>query len=71
MWLWIGIGLGALFALSLLVGLALAAMLGAISQGVTKLHETRFDARPVKPPTRRRRLDEVAARVAGALEPYA
>jgi hypothetical protein len=80
MWLWIGIGLGAFFGLSILVGLAVAAMLGAISRGVTELHEEIFEAGPcaVEPPTkrrrhrpRRRRRDEVAARVLGELEPHA
>jgi hypothetical protein len=39
MWLWMGVGLGAFLVVSLLVALALAAMLGAISGGVTELHE--------------------------------
>jgi hypothetical protein len=75
MWLWIGIGLGAFFALSALISLAFAAMLGAISQGVTELQEGLFEATAWagEPPPRRRRsrrrrrrLDEVTAR---ALEP--
>lgn len=57
MWLWIGIGLGAFLALSLLVGAALAAMLGAISQGVTEMHEGLVDADAwtTAPPTAQRR----------------
>ncbi len=53
MWLWIGIGLGAFVALSVVVGLALAAMLGAINQGVTELHEA--EAWAAAPTTARRR----------------
>jgi len=80
MWLWIGIGLGAFFALSALVGLALAAMLGAISRGVAELHEQLFEAEAwaVEPPTRRRRsrrsrrrLDEVTAHGVRELERHA
>ncbi|HEY2374282.1 MAG TPA: hypothetical protein VGH82_17310 [Gaiellaceae bacterium] len=79
MWLWIGIGLGAFFALSVLVGLALAAMLGTISRGVTEMHEGLFDAdvRPVQPPPERRRQrlrrrphDEVTAHARRELEPH-
>lgn len=78
MWLWIGIGLGAFFALSILVGLALAAMLGTISRGVTEMHEGLFDAdpRPAESPAerrhrrlRRRHLDEVTAHALCELEP--
>ena len=70
MWLWIGIGLGAFFAVSVLVGVALAAMLGTISHGVTEMHEGLLEdeAWASAPPTRRgrrspgrRRLDEVTA----------
>lgn len=68
MWLWIGIGLGAFFGLSILIGLALAAMLGTISRGVMEMHEELFEAEAwaVRPPTPRRRLlhrrlDEVTA----------
>jgi len=80
MWLWIGIGLGAFFALSVLVGLVLAAMLGAITRGVTELHEELFktEAWPAELPTRqrrrrprRRRLDEVTAHAFGELERHA
>jgi len=79
MWLWIGIGLGAFFAVSVLVGLALAAMLGTISRGVTEMHEELFEAEAwtVEPPTqrrrgrlRRRRLDEVTAHAFRELEPH-
>jgi hypothetical protein len=57
MWLWIGIGLGAFFALSVLVGAALAAMLGTISHGVTEMHEELFEAEAwaVQPLTTHRR----------------
>lgn len=76
MWLWIGIGLGAFFALSALVGLAVGAMLGAISGGVTELHEGLFEAADwaAEPPARQRRsrlrrrqLDEVTAHALGNL----
>jgi hypothetical protein len=79
MWLWIGIGLGAFFALSVLVGLALAAMLGSISHSVAEMHEGLFEPETwaVEPPTqrrrarlRRRRLDEVAAHALRELEPH-
>jgi hypothetical protein len=77
MWLWIGIGLGAFFALSVLVGVALAAMLGTISRGVTEMHEGLFEtAARVEAPVprrrrlRRRRLDEVAAHSLCELEPH-
>lgn len=68
MWLWIGIGLGAFFGLSILIGVALAAMLGTISRGVAELHEA--EAWAVQPPTpgrsrrvrlRHRQVDELAA----------
>jgi hypothetical protein len=57
MWLWIGIGLGVFFALSVVVGAALAAMLGTIGRGVTELHEELFeaDAWAAAPPTAHRR----------------
>ena len=79
MWLWIGIGLGAFVVLSVLVGLALGAMLGTISRGVTELHEELFEAErwAAEPPTqqrqrrlRRRRLDEVTAHSLRELEPH-
>ena len=78
MWLWIGIGLGAFFAVSLLVGLALAAMLGTISSGVTELHEGLLSADAAEPPARprrralrlRRSLDEVTAHGLYGLEPH-
>lgn len=66
MWLWIGVGLGAFFFLSVLLGLALGAILGAISRGVTEMHEG--DAWATKPPTRataeaeERELEERAIR---------
>lgn len=78
MWLWIGIGLGAFFALSVLVGLALAVMLGTISRGVAELHEGLFEpeTRAVERPSpsrrgrrRRRRLDELMGRALRELEP--
>jgi hypothetical protein len=77
MWLWIGIGLGAFFAVSVLIGLALAAMLGTISRDVTELHDALFEAWVVEPPPqsrrsrlRRRRLDEVTAHSFRGLEPH-
>lgn len=77
MWLWIGVGLAGFFALSALMGLALAAMLGSISQGVAELHEELFEFRPepAEPrlePRRRRRvrrpLDDVTAHALYELE---
>ena len=79
MWLWIGIGLGVFFGLSILIGLALAAMLGTISRGVTELHAELFEAEAwaTRPPTRRRRLrlrhrqlDEVTAHSFCELGPH-
>ena len=81
MWLWIGIGLGAFFGLSILFGLALAAMLGTISRGVTEMHEDLFEAEAwaTRPPTprrsgrlrlRHRQLDEVTAHAFRGLEPH-
>lgn len=79
MWLWIGIGLGTFFALSALVGLALAAMLGTISRGVSQMHEELFEAKAwaVVPPAQRRRsrlrrrgLGEVTAHALRELEPH-
>jgi hypothetical protein len=79
MWLWIGIGLGAFFVVSILLGVGLAAMLGTISRGVTEMHEELFEteAWAVGPPTprrrgrlRRRRLDEVTAHSLCELEPH-
>jgi hypothetical protein len=79
MWLWIGIGLGAFFGVSVLVGLALAAMLGTISRGVTEMHKELFEAEAwaAEPPTQRRRgrlrrrqLDEVTAHTLRELEPH-
>ena len=80
MWLWIGIGLGAFFGLSILIGLALAAMLGTISRGVTEMHEELFEAEAwaTRPPTprprrlrlRHRELDEVTAHSFCELEPH-
>jgi hypothetical protein len=57
MWLWIGIGLGVFVALSLLVGVALAAMLGTITNGVSEMHEELFEveAWAAAPPTAHRR----------------
>jgi hypothetical protein len=79
MWLWIGIGLGAFFGVSLLIGLALAAMLGAISRGITELHEQPVgEAGAVQPAAqprrrhrvRRRRGRKVAAHTLPKLEPH-
>jgi hypothetical protein len=75
MWVWIGVGLGVFFAVSLLVGLALGAMLGTINRGVVELHEGLFESEAwaAAPPLprrrfRRRRLDEVTAHALCELE---
>lgn len=40
LWAWLLIGVGVLIAVSLLIGLALARILGAISEDITTLYET-------------------------------
>jgi hypothetical protein len=40
MWVWIVIGVGSFLGLSLLVGFALAAILGTIGREISELHET-------------------------------
>ena len=69
MWLWIVIGLEAFFALSVVLGLALAAMLATISRAITELHDEAFEARAwsVEPPTRRRRRRQLQGLTAHAL----
>jgi len=39
-WIWIAIGAGSFLVVSLLVGLALGAVLGSIGQGISELYET-------------------------------
>jgi hypothetical protein len=39
-WVWIVVGLGSFLVLSLLVGLALARILGTIGRRISELHET-------------------------------
>ena len=50
MLVWVAIGVGALIALSLLVGFALARVLGTIAREVSELYETEMWS--TKPPTR-------------------
>jgi hypothetical protein len=50
MWIWIVIGVGSFLGLSLLVGFALAAILGTIGRQISELHET--DDWAMLPPTR-------------------
>ncbi len=50
MWVWIVIGVGSFLGLSLLVGFALAAILGTIGREISELHET--DDWAMQPPTR-------------------
>jgi hypothetical protein len=50
LWLWIVIGLGLWFALSVLLRLALARLLGAVGREVSELYEPEEWA--VRPPTR-------------------
>ena len=50
MWVWIVIGVGSFLGLSLLVGFALAAILGTIGREISELHET--DDWAMLPPTR-------------------
>jgi hypothetical protein len=50
MWIWIMIGLGSLLGLSLLIGLALARILGTIGREMGGLYETEDWA--LRPPTR-------------------
>ena len=50
MWVWIVIGVGSFLGLSLLVGFALAAILGAIGRQISELHQT--DDWAMLPPAR-------------------
>jgi hypothetical protein len=50
MWVWIVIGVGSFLGVSLLVGFALAAILGTIGRQISQLHET--DDWAMLPPTR-------------------
>ena len=50
MWVWIVIGVGSFLGLSLLVGFALAAILGRIGREISELHQT--DDWAMLPPTR-------------------
>ena len=50
MWVWIVIGVGSFLGLSLLVGFALATILGTIGRQISELHET--DDWAMLPPTR-------------------
>jgi hypothetical protein len=52
MWLWVGVGLGALLAVSVIVAVFVAATLGAISREVTALHDDVFEAWAELPPSR-------------------
>jgi hypothetical protein len=49
-WAWIAVGVGSSFVLSLLVGLAVAAVLGSIGKKVSELYET--EEWPIAPPNR-------------------
>lgn len=42
MWMWIAVGAGVFAALSLLVGLVVAAILGTISREISELYELDF-----------------------------
>jgi hypothetical protein len=71
MWVWIAIGLGSFLGLSLLVGLALARILGTIGRQISELYETEQWA--MQPPTRASR-EGIEARVeqeakSGRVEP--
>jgi hypothetical protein len=50
MWVWIVIGVGSFLGLSLVVGFALAAILGTIGRQISELHQT--DDWAMLPPTR-------------------
>jgi hypothetical protein len=50
MWFWIMIGVGSFLALSLVIGLALARILGTIGRQISGLYET--DGWAMLPPTR-------------------
>jgi hypothetical protein len=50
MWLWIAIGLGAGLLVSVVVGLAVAAVLGAIGREISELYES--ETWTTLPPTR-------------------
>ncbi len=53
MWVWIAIGVGSFLGLSLLMGLALAGILGTIGRQISELHQT--DDWTTLPPTRARK----------------
>ena len=53
MWVWIAIGVGSFLGLSLLVGLALAGILGTIGRQISELQQT--DDWTTLPPTRARK----------------
>lgn len=40
MWVWVAIGLGSFFSLSIVVGFAVARILGTIGRQISELHET-------------------------------
>jgi hypothetical protein len=54
MWLWIGIGLGAFLAVSVVIGVVIAAVLGSIGRDITHLHDEIIEgeAWAMWPPTR-------------------
>jgi hypothetical protein len=52
MWVWIAIGMGSFLGLSLLMGLALAGILGTIGRQISELQQT--DDWTTLPPTRAR-----------------
>ncbi len=53
MWVWIAIGVGSFLGLSLLMGLALAGILGTIGRQISELQQT--DDWTTLPPTRARK----------------
>jgi hypothetical protein len=67
MWVWIMIGMGSFLCLSLLIGFALARILGTIGRQIGELYETEDSA--MLPPTRAAKdvkedhPDEVEAKV--------
>jgi hypothetical protein len=66
MWLWIMIGLGGFLALSLLVALAVAAVLGVIGRQMTDLHSGLDEAGEwaTLPPSRAGGITDESERVA-------
>lgn len=65
-WTWVVVGTGSFVVLSLLVGLAVGAVLGSIGRRISELHETEDWA--MAPPTREREEAEAEPQPGAAKE---